>query len=70
MTDITQIQAVTIVITAVVSAAETQLAKLLGVREHGYYQEEREWGGKKKKKKKSEAKAFSLEREKEKQRGK
>lgn len=39
---ITQIQMVTIVITAAVSAAEPQLAKLLGVREHGYYQEERE----------------------------
>lgn len=62
-----QIQAVTIVITAVVSAAETQLAKLLGVREHGYYQEEREW---RKKKKKGEAKAFSVEREIEKQKGK
>lgn len=44
--DIMQIGAVTTVITAAVSAAKPQLAKLLGVREHRYYQEEREWKNK------------------------
>lgn len=42
VTDFTQIQAVTIGITAAVSAAVPQLAKLLGVTEYGYYKEERE----------------------------